>query len=158
MSKLDGIADHLTNNLRNRFLRQALQTMQLTSQEWSLVDSVSEKAEYFKVQGYHFDELYDRVHALGRFVNLAKRQLRPKLRSLLHESSQAGRDRVIREMTINNFSSNIDVLADLIMDLFVHALRIDEREHPGGDGVYKTHMAFRDIEDLIERRLPRDDE
>ena len=149
MSLLEGLADHINNNVRNRYLRPAMQTMNISDREWALIDSVSEKSEYYRLQGYHFDELYERLHALAHFVRSADENLRPRLRQILHGSAGSAQDRVVRDMTINNFPANLDILRDSLIRVFRHVARIDEESHPGQPPAYRRSGIREDLKLLL---------
>jgi hypothetical protein len=148
---LDAIANHYRNNLNNRYLRQAMVVMSLDNVTWSLIESVTEKGDYYTYQGYHFDELYERVLALARFVYHARREVEPQLRTILgrvgtpgsHRST--GSDRVLREMAVNNFASNLSILSDLIDKLYQRIVTLDTESHKNDVPVYKRMRALNEL-------------
>ena len=131
MQLIDQIGQHYRANIGNRYVRSALRTLPLEHKEWDLIESVTEKASYYQHQGYHLDELYDRILVLGRFVFHARRELQPKLRMLLTGSGSGpaptGNDRVLRDMAVNNFASNLSILADMVNQLYSCAVAIDDQ-------------------------------
>ena len=76
---IDKIKEHYNNNIYNRYIRKALLTMKIPQNVWDLLDSFSEKADYYKIQGYQFDELYDRIIAAATFIFHARKEVVPNL-------------------------------------------------------------------------------
>ncbi|RPJ07612.1 MAG: hypothetical protein EHM28_06515, partial [Spirochaetaceae bacterium] len=110
---IDKIKTHYTNNIYNRYMRKALITMQIPQSAWDLIDSLSERADFYKVQGYQFDELYERILAAAQFIFHARKDVMPNIRHLLGggfdthfaRSSSGGSesDRVLGELAVTNF-------------------------------------------------------
>jgi len=148
---IDAIGSHYRANLNNRYVRQALVHMSLDTASWSLIESITEKSDYYRLQGYHFDELYERVLALARFIYHARREVQPHLRSLLSRgapsghSPAAGNDRVLREMAVNNFGSNLNILADLVDKLYQHVTSMDATQHKNETPVYKRNRELTEL-------------
>ena len=146
---IDTIGQHYRANLGNRYVRNAFSVLPLDAKEWSLIESVTEKAEYYRFQGYHMDELYDRILVLGRFVYHARRDLQPQLRSRLSTYSSGpgplGNDRILRDMAVNNFASNLSIFADLVNKLYSRAVDVDMEMARGKTPVFKTMRGLEDI-------------
>lgn len=146
---IDTIGQHYRTNIGNRYVRNAFSILPLDAKEWSLIESVTEKAEYYRFQGYHLDELYDRVLALARFIYHARRELQPQLRARLSTYSSGpgplGNDRILRDMAVNNFSSNLSIFADLVNKLYSRAVEVDTELARGKMPVYKSMRALDEI-------------
>jgi len=126
---IDAIGEHYRTNIANRYTRRALSTMNLDATTLSAIEEFVEKAENYKYQGYHFDELYGQILAMARFVHLARREIAPNLRYLtapaaLDKANQT--DKVFREMAVNNFIPNLKILADKLNELFVKVVSFDK--------------------------------
>ena len=139
---IDSIGQHYRTNLGNRYVRNAFHVLPLDAKEWALIESVTEKAEYYRYQGYHFDELYERILALARFVYHARRELAPQLRARLSTYSSGpgplGNDRILRDMAVNNFGSNLSILADLVNQLYARTVELDTADARGRKPIYQT--------------------
>lgn len=126
LSLIDKIAEHYTRNISNRYLRKAFMSMTLSNTSWDLIDSMTKHADYYRLQGYHFDELYNRVLALARFIYHARRDIAPNLRSILGGgASVSGNEKIIRDMALNNFSSNLSILSDMVNELYMKTVELD---------------------------------
>jgi hypothetical protein len=139
---IDSIGQHYRTNIGNRYVRNAFSVMPLDTRDWGLIESITEKAEYYRYQGYHMDELYERILALARFVYHARRELQPQLRARLSTYSSGpgplGNDKILRDMAVNNFDSNLSILADLVNKLYARAAEVDTQMAKGGVPVFKT--------------------
>ena len=156
MNLIDSIGQHYRNNLGNRFVRSAFSVLPLDTKLWGLIESVTEKAEYYRYQGYHLDELYDRIIALARFVYHARRELQPQLRARLSTYSSgpgpSGNDRILRDMAVNNLESNLSILADLVNQLYTRVVELDVQKAIGREPVYKS---VRELDELGTFLVPR---
>ena len=133
---VERIGEHYRANISNRFLRPALFQLSLEKQTWDLIEMLTEKLEHFRYQGFHLDELYRQILASARFVSLARRELVPTLRNRL--SGDPGSDRVLRDMAVNNFGSNLHVFADMIGELYQTLLKLDNFKAKGRKPIHET--------------------
>src|SRR5271157_4869208 len=76
---IEKIGDHFQNNVSNRFIRKALVVLELQQSEWDRLDNLTSKTEYYKQQGFQFDELYDMVIASAHFIHQARTKMVPNL-------------------------------------------------------------------------------
>ena len=141
---IERIAEHYRTNISNRFIRPALLQITLEKQSWDLIEILTEKIEQYRYQGFHLDELYRQIIAAARFVAITRRELVPSLRNRLL-SGGSGPDKVLRDMAINNFASNLQVFADLVNELYVCLVELDKLEAKGHRPVYMSIPELRDI-------------
>ncbi len=147
MRKIEEIASHYQNNINNRYIRKALMTMNIPQSEWDLIEGLTAKSDYYKTQGYRFHELYDQILAVARFINAAKRELLPNLRVILSSGTQTvlsrdknspfNQDKVLKDMAIKNFSANLQILADMINELYITTVKLDKELHKTKPPVFK---------------------
>ncbi|TVQ36203.1 MAG: hypothetical protein EA384_14880 [Spirochaetaceae bacterium] len=155
---IEAIGNHFRANLNNRYLRQAVMTLTLDRPTWNLIEQLTEKSEYYRLQGYHLDELYDRILAMARFVYHARRELQPHLRALLARQNSpagmtiSGNDRVLREMSVNNFASNLNILADLVDKFYHKVVDIDRERHHGRQPAYSR---IKELHELGRYLVPK---
>jgi len=116
----------------------------MEKQAWDLIEVLTEKIEQYRYQGFHLDELYRQIIACGRFVSITRRELVPTLRARL-TGSGSGPDRVLRDMAVNNFSSNLQVFADLVNELYVCLVELDKAAAKGRRPVYMGIIELKDI-------------
>ncbi len=128
-SAIEAMGEHFRQNISNRFTRRAISSMSLDPGTWNLIEEFTEKSDHYRYQGYHLDELYGQILAMARFVYQARKQICPNLKYL--SQSQAGErisdaDRVFRDMAVNNFASNLQILADRLNELYVKVAALDK--------------------------------
>lgn len=144
---VERIGEHYRSNISNRFIRPALLQLPLEKQSWDLIEILTEKIEQFRYQGFHLDELYHQIVACARFVSITRRELVPILRMRL--SGGGGADKVLRDMAVNNFGSNLQVFADLVNELYVNLVEIDKRDSKGRRPLYMSIPELQDIGRLL---------
>ena len=142
---VERISEHYRTNISNRFIRPALLQLPLEKQAWDLIDILTEKVEQLRYQGFHIDELYRQIVACARFVSLSRRELVPILRSRLSSGNSMGSDRVLQDMAINNFGSNLQLFADLVNELYINLVEIDKRSSKGRRPLYMSIPELQDI-------------
>lgn len=143
---IEHIGDHYRANISNRYIRPALLYLPLDNQTWDLIESLTEESENFKYQGYHLDELYQQIIAASRLVAFARRELAPTLRNHLGPVQRGvDSDRVLREMAINNFTSNLKIFADQLNELYVKLAALDREASGGKSPLYAQIPELKDI-------------
>ena len=145
---IERIGEHYRANISNRFIRPALLQLPLEKQAWDNIEILTEKLEQYRYQGFHLDELYRHVAAAARFVALTRRELVPSLRNRLVGSS-SGQDKVLRDMAVNNFGSNLQLFADLVNELYVCLVELDKVEAKGRRPLYMSIPELQDIGRLL---------
>ena len=141
---VERIGEHYRTNISNRFIRPTLLQLPLEKQSWDLIETLTEKLEQYRYQGFHLDELYRQIIAAARFVSVTRRDLAPTLRNRL-SGGGTGPDRVLREMAVNNFGSNLQVFADLVNELYVTLVEQDKESSKGRRPVY---MSIPELDDV----------
>jgi len=145
---VEKIGDHFLNNVSNRFIRKALMILELQQAEWDRLENLTAKSEYYKQQGFQFDELYEMVLAAAHFLAQARQKMVPNIKGML---AQAGteKDKVLREMAAQNFPVNLAILSDLINELYMRTREIDRVEHEKKRPVYERIPELKDIGKLL---------
>ncbi len=134
-SLIETIGQHYRNNIGNRFLRRALSAVVLEPGVWNLIELLTEKAENYRYQGFHIDELYQQIVAIARFIFEVRKEILPNLRHLANPANGES-DRVYREMAINNFEANLRILSDYVNELYVKTVAIDKANAKGKSPAY----------------------
>jgi len=145
---IERIGEHYRANISNRFIRPALLQLPLEKQSWDLIELLTEKIEQYRYQGFHLDELYRQIIAASRFVAITRRDMVPTLRNRLSGSGSAS-DRVLQEMAVNNFASNLQVFADLVNELFVELVELDKADAITRRPLYLSIPELKDIGRLL---------
>jgi hypothetical protein len=145
---IERIGEHYRSNISNRFIRPALFQLPLDKQVWDQIETLTEKAEQFRYQGFQMDELYRQIAAAARFASFARRDLLPVLRNRL-SAGGGGADKVLRDMAVNNFGSNLRLFADMVNELYEGLVELDERAAKGKRPLYLTMPELGDIGRLL---------
>ena len=145
---IERIGDHYRANISNRFIRPALLQLPLDKQSWDLIEILTEKLEQYRYQGFHLDELYRQIVAASRFVSITRREMVPTLRFRFAGSS-SGPDKVLRDMAVNNFSSNLQLFADLVNELYISLVEIDKQKAKGRRPLYVGIPELQDLGRLL---------
>jgi hypothetical protein len=153
---VEKIRDHYHTNLNNRYVRKALLLMKVPRGTWDAIARLTEKTDFYKIQGYPYKELYEQIHAAATFVHHAKLEVAPHLRGLLSggtetvfSRSKPEEDKVLLDMAINNFPANLGVFSDLINTLYVKTVEEDKADHPNVRPIYERMPELKEIGRLL---------
>jgi hypothetical protein len=142
---IERIGEHYRINISNRFIRPALLQLPFDNQSWDLIEDLTERA----TQGIHLDELYRQIVAAAHFVALVRRELLPGLRNRIARGDASSQDRVLRDMAVNNFASNLQVFADLVNELFIKLVEADKADSKGHLPLYAQMPELTNIGRLL---------
>jgi hypothetical protein len=151
---VEKIGDHYQNNVNNRFIRQALLILEISQSEWDRLDGLTTKSDYYKAQGFQFDELYEMIIAAAHFIYQARQKLTPNIKSMVSRGSSNGfgkksgnpeQDKVLRDMAARNFPVNIGILTDLVNELYVKTASLDRQLHDKKPPVYEKIPELKEL-------------
>jgi len=144
------LVDHYHTNISNRFIRPVLLQIQFDDMLWAQIESLTERFDQLGYQGYHIDDLYRQIGALAKFVYAVRREIAPTLRYRIGNNFSDKTDKVLRDMAIHNFSSNLQVFAGLIYELYNKLVELDTAATKKGKRpIYKQYAELDDIEDKL---------
>jgi hypothetical protein len=155
---VEKLQTHYQNNLNNRYIRKALLVMKVPTGTWNALGRLTEKSDFYKIQGYQYKELYEQIYAAANFVYHARTEVLPRLKSLLsggtetvfsRQKAEEPKDRVLLEMAINNFPANLGVFADLVNEMYVRAVALDREEHPKQKPVFEHLPELKELGKLL---------
>jgi len=135
---IEQIGEHYRANIANRFLRPVLLQLQIDKTTWDLIEVFTEKMEMYRYQGFHLDELYRQIAACARFVELARNK--SNIKSKMNAIPTGESDKILRDMAVSNFSSNLEVFTDLLNQLYLILVEFDKKNSGGKAPVY-TQMS-----------------
>jgi hypothetical protein len=127
---IERIGDHYQNNVSNRFVRKALVLLELPQSEWDRIENLAGKAEYYRTQGFQFEELYEMIMAMAHLVYLARTQMLPNVKTMLTHGVVAEQEKVLRDMAAQNFPVNLALLSDMINELYIKTIALDRAANP----------------------------
>jgi hypothetical protein len=149
MRLIERIGEHYRTNISNRFIRPALLQLSLDKMTWTQIETLTEKFEQFRYQGLQLDELYRQVAATAKFVSATRREVAPSLRQRLSGESPSGSDRVLKDMVVNAFSTNLTLLAELLGELYERLKELDVMYTKERLPLYQQTSEFDNIQDLL---------
>jgi hypothetical protein len=150
MRLIERIGEHYRTNISNRFIRPALLQLPLDKTTWDNIETLTEKYEQFRYQGFHLDELYREVAATARFVAATRREVAPSLRSRLGNGSVGTGDKVLRDMAVNTFTANLNIFADLLNELYTRLVDLDVAAAKGKTALYQQVPEYGTIEEMLQ--------
>jgi len=133
---VEQIGEHYRVNISNRFIRPALLQLTFDKQSLDLVETLTEKLPN---QTVHLDELYREIAAAANFISVVRGEL-PNIKRRVIHADPASPEKVLREMAINNFASNLQVFANLVNELYNKLMDADKANAKGSAPLY-TKMA-----------------
>jgi hypothetical protein len=148
MSLVERIGEHYRTNIANRFIRPALLQLQLDKTTWNLIETLTEKFEQFRYQGFQIDELYRQVTAASRFAAATRREVAPNLRYRL-SGGASGPEKVLRDMAVNAFSPNLSLMADLLGELYDRLKTLDVAASKDKRPIYQQMPELYGLEEVI---------
>ncbi len=158
MQIIENIRDHYQKNINNRYIRKAFMHIEIPKEASEGLERLTEKNDYYKIQGYHYKELYEQIHAAATFVYHAKQEILPGIKTYLaggsdtvfsRKSVETERDRVLRDMAINNLKSNLGIFADMLNELYIKVVNSDKEDHPGSKPIYTRMPELKEIGQLL---------
>lgn len=146
---IERLGEHYRTNIANRFIRPVLLQLPLDKQIWDQIELLTEKVNHFRYQGYLLDELYRGVAAAALFVAQARRDIVPTLRWRIEKSAPGSPGKVLQDMAVNAFESNLRLFADLIYELYISLVELDKKNSKGYQPFYMTIPELHDIGALL---------
>jgi len=155
---IDRISNHYKNNINNRFLRKALLNVTLDKASWESIEKITNISDNMKPQGLRLEELYDSILALANFVFRVRQDILPNIRVLASDGGNSifsgspgvgNADKILKNMAIGNFPVNLKLLADMINELYVKAVELDKRGHPGTSPEYASNPELKTLGVLL---------
>ncbi|MDR2070104.1 MAG: hypothetical protein LBP81_01615 [Treponema sp.] len=146
---VEQIGDHYRNNVANRFIRPILFQLPLGEEQWELIEMLTEKTDQFRYQGFLLNELYREIAAAAWFVALTRKEIIPSLKRRIEKDRVSDCDKVLQDMTVNAFSNNLRVFADLVYQLYDCLVEIDEENAKGLQPLYAQLPELQDIDAFL---------
>jgi len=143
------LGDHYINNISNRFIRPVLLQLPFDEIFWNQIESITERYGQSDFQGYHFEDLYRQIAALAKFVEAVRREIAPTLRYRISSNYVNKMDKVLRDMTINNFSANLQVFAGIIYELYNRLIELDTEASKNTPPLYKQYAELEDVKEKL---------
>ncbi len=135
------IGQHYNENIATRFLRPLFAQILSDLDLGRHIVSLTEHSEDFVMQGFHLDDLYYGIVSLSRFIYMAKRDIIPNIHTLAEENIKtATDDRVYRNMAFNNLEPNLNLLTEMVIELYNATFEYDKKHTPKNRRCIADHI------------------
>ena len=144
---IERISYHYHFNIANRVLRPVILQIYLEKSTWDNIEAFTEKLEVSRCSGLKLDDLYRQIAACAHLVEAARNEtesIKNKVNAV-HDDS----DKEYRDMTINNFSGNLQTFADLLNLLFVLLIDFDKRNSGENPPLYTQIPELDDVNHIL---------
>jgi hypothetical protein len=132
LQMVEKLGEHYRANIDTRFIRTALLQIPLEKNQWDLVEDLT-KVDQLRSRGYVLENLYREIAAAARLVSLARRNLLPNIRNRVPAAGSAsGPERILRDMAVNAFGTNIDILEKMVNQIFAALVEMDKSNRKNG--------------------------
>ncbi len=136
LSIVERISEHYQQNIANRYLRTAFTGLTMDKGSWEKIEKLTDAAEFDRIQGYSYPELYDGIYNLAVFIKKIRSEVAPNLRSMLGNQRPIGNEKLLMDMAVSNFSANLGILADMVNELYMKTIELDRAEAKGRAPLY----------------------
>ncbi|MEL3908487.1 MAG: hypothetical protein P1P64_05675 [Treponemataceae bacterium] len=155
--KILQISKHYNENIATRFLRPVFVGIFSDVNLMHNVTDLTEHTRDFVLQGQSLQELYSQIFAMANFIFLVRRDILPNLHNLSATNTQhANEDRVYRLMAFSSLPANINILADLLCDLFEAAVKYDKEHSRRRNLVLNDFPEAINFYNLLNKEKPKD--
>lgn len=153
---IEHIGEHYCSNINNMYLRPAFRRLSIPQKMWNMIENITEKTTHIRTHGLDLYELYEHIIALAHFIRGVRSDLSPNLRhTLLHMEEHTKQfttgsqnDKIVRDMTISNFQSNMNIFCDLVADLLAKTKAYDRKTN-GTTPVYEKIPELSTLGELL---------
>ncbi len=147
IAQITQLMDHYQANIASRFMRPLLLQLSIDKWIWDSIDIFVQTVEHLQYQGILLEDLYQHLTAFANFIDITRRQLLPVLRS--RSAGLTGPDKILMNMAINTFPSNLNILADLTQSLYHTVHSADEAAARNKPPVYLQYPQVDSIDTLL---------
>lgn len=148
---IEKIGVHYNQNIANRYIRPVLGAVLAESEFSGDCTALTERFEQYQYQGYYLDDLYRQILALYKLCEKIEKISLPDLRNQaagVMKGISSEREKVIRDIAVNNLPYNISLLKEMLTALFTKAKQEDSRMNNGIPVVMNTIPGIADLEKI----------
>jgi len=145
------LGEHYRNNISSKYVKKAFLNLTLDIGDFNRIESFTEEAEYAISFEYGLNELYDRILALARFIHDVKTNILPNLKGLAGsiDGVDAEKEKILRDIAINNFPANLGILSDKVHQLFIKVFELDKKTNGEKNPFFNRNPALKEIGQLL---------
>jgi len=152
--KLDELKKQYESNMSNGFIRSALLSLDLSYEVRGGIEGLTDRLDYFKHQGYRFEELYNGVYGMAVFIYRARVEVVPHLKNSPAFSRVSDSEKILASMAANNLNANLDLLSDRVNDLYLSVVKVDIDSHKVKSPVYERMPELGNLGKLLTSSEP----
>jgi hypothetical protein len=139
-------------------MRKPLMMISLARETRDALERLTEQNDFYKTQGYSYEDLYDQLFAAATFIHQVKREILPNLKTIVSSatgtvftrpSKDTEREGVLKDIAVNAFPSNLSIFSDLVHDLYTKTVEFDKRDHPRDVPVFERRTELKDMGRLL---------
>lgn len=149
-SIIEKIGDHYRKNIDNRFVRDSLARLMLERGDRDHINTITELPEYIRLQGFEYYDLYEKILALARFVKRVQQEVIPSVSGAARKKGGT-QEETLRSMAFSTYASNMNILADLVNELYIKTIEFDKRDN-SKNPVYKHIPELMNLGNLLVNR------
>jgi len=151
---LDEVRKQYKSNMSNTFVRSALLSLDLPYDLRSSIESLTDKLDHYKHQGYRFEELYNGIYGLAVFIYKARVDIIPGLKNSSFLANASSSEKVLAGMAADNLKANLNILSDKVNELYLKVVRLDVQSHKVKDPVFKRLPEMEKLGQLLTSTVP----
>ena len=151
---LDEVRKHYKSNMSNSYIRSALLSLDMPYDQRNAIESITDKLEMYRNQGYKFEELYNGIYSLAVFIYKARLEVVPGLKNSNFLRDATASDRVLAGMAADNLSANLNILADRLNELYLKVVRLDVKSHKVKSPVYTRMHELDKLGQILTSTVP----
>jgi hypothetical protein len=141
LQMVERLGEHYRSNIDTRFIRNALLQIPLEKNQWDLIEDLT-SANQPRFQGYMLGTLYRQLAAAAKLASLARRDMVPNIRNRVSIiGSSSGPERILKDMAVNAFGSNVDIFSQMVNQIFTALVEIDKADRKNGRRPLYTQMS-----------------
>ena len=140
--------------MSNSFIRTALISLDLPFEIRIGIESLTDKLDFFKQQGYRYDELYSGIYGMALFIYRARVEVVPSLKRSPSLSHVSDSEKILASMAADNLRANLNILADRLNELYLAVVRLDVESHKVKCPVYKRLPELEKLGQLLTSTVP----
>ena len=151
---IEQISDHYQSNIASRYIRPLLLQLPIDKEALDAVETFVGNVEHFQYQGFALEDIYRQIIAFTHFIDVTHRQLLPGLKN--RAAGLSGPDKVLRNMAVNTFPSNLALLAEKTSLLLTKLREFDDKKTKGGlQPVYTRFPEIQNAEAQLKQYSPQ---
>ena len=103
--QLDELKKLYGSNMSNSFIRSALISLDLPYEIRNGIEGITDKLDFYKHQGYRFEELYNGIYGMALFIYRARVEVVPSLKNSRALANVSDSEKILASMAADNLKA-----------------------------------------------------